>query len=227
MTAQRRDNFIEGFNYYVPAMQAGGDLGQLTKIRVNLGAIVLADADGILDGADNSVVGDITTLNALYSPAKMGKFGRNVTVVASGAATSVVTVIGRDYLGQPMRENLTLNGTTPVVGLKAFKYIDKVNIPVGTASTTIDLGWGARMGLPYKTRAIYREYEDQVVAAAGTLNAPVITDPQTATTGDPRGTYTPTGTPNGTKVFEVDAEIDASVNAAGNGGLHGIRHFNN
>lgn len=225
MTNRPRDNFVSGFNYYVPAMQGGGPMAQFTKDRVSFGAVVLADADGILDGTNNSVVGDVTTLNTLYTTAKMGPYGRNVTVVASGAATSVVTVIGRDYLGQPMRENLTLNGTTPVVGLKAFKYIDKINIPVGTAATTIDLGWGTRMGLPYKTRAIYREYEDQALASAGTLAAPVITDPATATTGDPRGTYVLTGTPNGTKIFDIDCEYDNSVNSSGNGGLHGIRHY--
>lgn len=226
---KRRDNYIEGFNYYVPAMQAGGDLGQLLgPSRVSLGAVALAAAAGILSAADNSVVGDIlpSAFAAAYTTAKMGPFGRNVTVVASGAATSTVIVIGRDYLGQPMRETLTLNGTTPVVGLKAFKYIDKVNIPVGTAATTINLGWGTRMGLPYKTRAVYREYEDDVLAAAGTLTAPVVTDPQTATTGDPRGTYILTGTPNGVKIFDIDAQFDNAVNAAGNGGLHGIKHFN-
>lgn len=227
MAKRRRDNFYEGFNYYVPRMQAAADLAQLDgPYRVNLGAVVLTDADGILDGQDNSVVGDVTTFNVLYDSDNMGPFGRNVIVLASGAATSTVIVIGRDYLGQPMRETLTLNGTNSVVGLKAFKYIDKVNIPVGTAATTIDLGWGTRMGLPYKTRAVYREYEDQVLAAAGTLTAPVITDPQTATTGDPRGTYILTGTPNGTKIFEIDVQLDGSVNAAGNGGYHGIRHYN-
>jgi len=226
MSARRRDNFIEGFNYYVPAMQAGADLGQLLgPYKVNLGAVVLADADGILDGADNATVGDITTLNVLYDSDKMGPFGRNVTVLASGAATSTVIVIGRDYLGQPMRETLTLNGTNSVTGLKAFKYVDKVNIPVGTAATTIDLGWGTRMGLPYKTRAVYREYEDGAIAAAGTLTAPVVTDPATATTGDPRGTYILTGTPNGTKVFEIDVQLDNNVNDDNNGGLHGIRHY--
>lgn len=231
MTAQRRSNFVEGFNYYVPAMQAAGDLGQgqaASKSRVSLGAVPLAVAAGILNAASINAALDTTTFvpaSAAAFRTAMGAFGRNVTVVASGAATSTVTVIGRDYLGQPMRETLTLNGTTPVVGLKAFAYIDRITAGV-TSSTTITVGYGTRMGLPYKTRAVYREYEDQVIAAAGTLAAPVLTDPQTATTGDPRGTYILTGTPNGTKIFEIDCEFDFSVNAAGRGGGHGIQHFN-
>lgn len=221
---QQRPEYVDGFNYYVPAMQGGADLGQLLDQRVNLGAVVLTDADGILDGVSIDPSLDTTTFNVLYTSAKMGKYGRNVIVLASGAATSTVTVIGRDYLGQPMRETLTLNGTNSVVGLKAFKYIDRIT-GTGTASTTIDLGWGVRLGLPYKTRAVEREYKDQVLAAAGTLTAPVVTDPATATTGDPRGTYTLTGTPDGTAIFEIDVQLDNAVNASGNGGLQGIKHY--
>lgn len=224
MPAQRPE-FREGHNYYVPAMAAAADLGQLKRQRVNLGAVVLTDADGILAAQSINAAVDTTTFAATYTSAKMGTFGRNVVVVASGAATSTVTVYGRDYLGQPMRETLTLNGTNSVTGLKAFKYIDRVVAGV-TSSTTIDLGWGTRMGLPYKTRAVEREYKDDVLAAAGTLTAPVTTDPQTATTGDPRGTYILTGTPDGTAIFEIDCVFSDALNTSNNGGLHGIRHFN-
>jgi hypothetical protein len=221
---QQRPEYKEGWNYYVPAMQAGGDLGQLLKQKVNLGAVVLTDADGILDGTSIATAVDTTTFNTLYTSAKMGTYGRNVIVLASGAATSAVTVIGRDYLGQPMRETLTLNGTNSVVGLKAFKYIDRILADV-TSATTIDLGWGVRMGLPYKTRAVEREYKDNVLVSAGTLTAPVVTDPATATTGDPRGTYTLTSTPDGSAIIEIDAVFDNFVNSSGNGGLHGIKHY--
>lgn len=222
--ANARPEYKSGFNYYVPAMAAAGDLGQMLKQRVNFGAIVLTDADGILDGHSIATAGSTTTFNVLYTSAKMGEFGRNVIVLASGAATSTVTVIGRDYLGQPMKETLTLNGTNSVVGLKAFKYIDEVEYGA-TSATTIDLGWGVRMGLPYKTRAVEREYKDDVLVSAGTLTAPVTTDPATATTGDPRGTYTITSTPDGTAIIEIDAVFSNVVNSDGNGGLHGIQHY--
>jgi hypothetical protein len=52
----------------------------------------------------------------------------------------------------------------------------------------------------------------------------VLTDPQTGTTGDPRGLYTPTSAPNGTLIYELSMIGDPSVNTAGNGGLVGIRH---
>lgn len=227
MAAQVRNNFVDGFNYYVPAMQGGADMGQFLHGRMTFGKPVVADADAILN--DQSIAAAVDTTTFLLSSSAiataMSPYGRNVTVVASGAATSNVTVIGRDYLGQPMRESFTLNGTTPVVGTKAFKYIDRITAGV-TAGTTIDVGYGARFGLPYKVIAVEREYAAGVVAAAGTLTGPVLTDPQTATTADPRGLYTPTTTPNGTTEIEIDVQYGNSVNAAGNGGLHGIRHFN-
>lgn len=225
MAQQVRNNFIDGFNYYVPAMQGGADMAQFLSGRVTLGKPIVAAAAGILSAASINAALDTTTFAATSLPANMGPYGRNVTVVASGAATSNVTVIGRDYLGQPMRESFTLNGTTPVVGTKAFKYVDRITAGV-TAATTINVGFGTRFGVPYKVVAVEREYAAGVAAAAGTLTGPVLTDPQTATTGDPRGLYTPTTTPNGTTEIEMDVQYSNFVNTSGNGGLHGIKHFN-
>lgn len=220
---QPRNLFVDGFNYYVPRMQAGADLGQLLRQRVSFGAPVLADPDGILDGISIADAVDTTTFQSTYSSDVMGPYGRTVTVVASGAATSAVTVFGRDYLGQPVKETLTLNGTSAVAGVKAFKYVDRIQA-ASTAATTIDLGFGARFGLPYKTRAVEREFVDHVLAAAGTLVQPS-TVTATATSSDPRGLYTPTTTPDGVKLIEIDAVYDNSLNASNEGGLHGVRHF--
>lgn len=225
--SQAQRSSLEGVNNYVPKMQAGGDLGQSLRQRVYLGPVVVTSAAAILSAQSIAAAVDTTTfaLSASVIADRMGPFGRNIVVVASGAATSNVTVIGRDYLGQPMRESFTLNGTTSVTGLKAFKYVDRITAGV-TAATTINVGYGTRFGLPYRTIGVEREYVDNVLAAAGTLAAPVFTDPQTATTGDPRGTYIPTTTPDGVKVIELDALFNNFVNASNNGGLHGIRHFN-
>lgn len=226
MVQRFRDNFIDGMKYYVPAMQGGSDLGgQPMHARMSFGAPVVALATSILSAQSIAAAVDTRVFAATYTVAAMSPYGRNITVVASGAATSNVTVFGRDYLGQGMRESFTLNGTTPVVGLKAFKYIDRITAAV-TGGTTINVGYGTRLGLPYKVMVVEREYVDNVVAAAGTLAVPILTDPQTATTGDPRGTYVPTTTPDGVKVLEIDVNWSPFVNAAGNGGLHGIRHFN-
>ena len=222
MTIDR--TFVSGMSYYVPAMTAAADLAQNLHQRINFGAPVVADPDGIIDGQSIATAGNTTTFASAYSVANMSKFGRNIRVVSDGAATSTVTILGRDYLGQVVTETLTLNGTTTVEGVKAFKYVDKVTW-AATASRTVDVGWGNKLGLPYKTVAVEREIEDGVLASAGTLAAAITTDPATATTGDPRGLYTPTGTLDGTAVFEIDAVFDKAINSSNNGGLHGIAHF--
>lgn len=225
--AQAQRQFLEGFNYYVPAMQAASELGRGLRGRVQLGAPIAADADLILNDQSIAAAVDTLTFAAGFenTEAQMSRFGRNITVVASGAATSNVTVIGRDYLGQKMRESFTLNGAVSVVGLKAFRYVDQITAGI-TAATTIDVGVGDRLGLPYTTMVVTQEYVDDVAGSLGTLVQPVFTDPQTATTGDPRGTYDPNTALNGTKEVAVECQFTMRVNAAGNGGLHGIQHFN-
>lgn len=56
------------------------------------------------------------------------------------------------------------------------------------------------------------------------ISLPDTTDPQTTTTGDPRGTYESIATPDGVKEFIVAIMADPSTNSSGNGGLHGIKH---
>lgn len=53
---------------------------------------------------------------------------------------------------------------------------------------------------------------------------PDVTDPQTTTTGDPRGTYEPLMTPDGVAEIILGLMGDNFVNSSGNGGLHGIKH---
>lgn len=217
--------FIAGHNYYVPAMAMAADLGIMLDQRLSLGAPIVANNTGILSAQSIAAAVDTTTFAAAYLPnaeSTMGRYGRVLRVVASGAATSNVTVYGRDYLGQKIKESFTLNGTTPVIGKKAFKYVDRITAGI-TGGTTINVGFDTGFGLPYVTMAVEREYADGVLAAAGTLTAPVRTDPSTTTTGDPRGTYVPTTTPDGVKVIEMDVQYSNLVNASGNGGLMGIK----
>jgi hypothetical protein len=132
-----------------------------------------------------------------------------------------VIVSGWDYLGQPIAESLTLNGTTPVIGVKAFKSFN--NVTFTAAATTLSIGTGAKLGLPYKAvRAIY-EIGNGVLAAAGTLNAASLTDPQTNVTPDPRGTYITTTAMNGANIISGVFNMLNDVNTSNNGGLHGLQ----
>lgn len=208
------------YNAYVPAAAYAADVIHGAPHPVDFLTPAAADADGILNDLDIAVAGSTTTLlsDTLDAP-----FGRNVTVVASGAATSTVTVSGKDYLGQPMTEVLTLNGTTPVLGLKAFKWLDSIAFGA-TAATTVDVGWGTKLGLPYRMSNVMEETANGAEATVGTFVAGVLTDPQTTTTGDPRGTYIPSTTMNGSNRIRAVFLPYELLNASGNGGLYGIAH---
>ena len=208
------------YNAYVPAAGYAADAIHGAGYAVDFLTPIAAVAAGILSAQSIATAVDTTTF---VSDTADAPFGRNVTVVASGAATSNVTVYGKDYLGQPMAESFTLNGATPVVGVKAFKWIDRITAGV-TAATTINVGFGGRLGLPYRMSNVLEETANGAEAAVGTFTAGVLTDPQTLTTGDPRGLYTPSTALNGsTRIMGLFQPYNV-LNANGNGGLHGIAH---
>lgn len=225
MTAAYGTFFPERINMYIPNMEFDANVDLQNLNRWNLGTPVTADADGILDGQDVSSAGSVYfadgDFNPLYSHEVMGRYGRNVTVVASGSDTDVVTVHGFDYLGQPMRENITLSGSSPVAGKKAFARVTQIDF-LDQSGVTIDVGWGNVLGLPYASVKMLAELVNKVVTGnAGTFTAAVTTNPQTATTGDPRGTYAPhaTDAPNGSREYEIVCMVLE-------GNLHGVRHYN-
>ncbi len=153
----------------------------------------------------------------------MEPWGRTIVLVASTTNTTVVQVYGADYLGQNIREDVTMASAGVVLTKKAFKYVDTVVCPANAG--TISVGWGVALGLPYKTLRVEYEVGNGLAAAAGTLVAAVLTDPQTATTGDPRGTYTPTTAMNGVNVISAVFDCVNDVNTLYHGGLHGVKQF--
>lgn len=218
MTA-KGDYFPPRVNLRVPNMAYAADVvaGGFGKIKIP--AMVALDADGIIAAQSIAAAGNTSTFATTYASSKMGKFGRNVTVVASGTAVTTVTVTGRDYLGQKMVEVLTLNGATPVLGVKAFKHITNVAWAL-TAARTIDVGWGNVLGLPYKLLDVYTELvSDAETSDAGTFVKGVDTA-QTATSTDPRGTYSlhANNVNDGTKYYELVGLWDDN-------NLHGVAHY--
>lgn len=238
MTQVQPDYFARFANQYVPAMAYSAAVNLSGPLQVDFGTPTVGNGDGILDGvaADNSGPYTYTTADFIKTNAGFdgstgeftdARYGRAISAVGSAAGvTQDITVKGRDYLGQPISKTVAMTGTTPVVIATCFKYVDSVTIAVGAASETIDVGWTDNLGLPYKcVRVLSEEANNAPVATLGTLAAPVLTDPATAATGDPRGHYDPQTTLNGSTLITGTFIADDSVNAAGNGGLHGIRHF--
>ena len=167
----------KGFSRYVSGAAYVGDVHRGQTVIVNLGAPAALDADGIYATLSTATAGTFTTFATTYDAVNglSGRYGRTVTMVCSGAATSTVRVRGYDWLGQAMSELFTLNGTTTVIGVKAFKYISAVVIVTTTAAETINVGWNDRLGLPYKAHDMARCYEDGVMLSFGNEGVSIVT----------------------------------------------------
>lgn len=225
--------FQNGINYYVPKMQASPGVGDDGLYSVSLGAPAVAAANSVITTANGAITNAAKVFSAAILAAVLpytvdAVYGRNVTVQGGTAGDNAVLVVrGVDYLGQPTAEQLTLAGVASVVGNKAFKRIDTISVAAGNANanSTIQVGLGTKLGLPFKTNVVIGEYNGDAVAAAGTLATPVVTDPATLITGDPRGTYIASTALNGANVISITARSSKTTNANDNGGLHGIRQF--
>jgi hypothetical protein len=214
-------HFLDGVSNFVPDMQYHSDVGTdgVTKQYFDAAPPALS-ATGILSAQSIATAGSATAFVAGFDKSKMGTWGRAISVVLSGAGTPAIQVRGRDYLGQPMREDFTGAGSTPVAGKKAFKYIDSITW-AAVAATTMNVGFLDVFGLPFCADALLQErVNDAVTANAGTFTAAVKTDPQTATTGDPRGTYAPhaNNAANGSRIYQLVFSCDKNK-------LHGVKHY--
>jgi len=203
------DNWASSINLYVPDAQFASEVGVNGVFRAEFGALVAADTDGVLVDQSMEAAGNTSTMAATYARSKMGPWGRNLTMVAPASSTNTVTVTGRDYLGQPMKEAFTLNGTTPVAGKKAFAEVTNIAWTTDAEATAVDVGWGDVFGLPYRTEALLASIENDATATAATLVAGASsTTAQTATSADPRGTVDFNGTPDASRTFAVVAIAD-------------------
>lgn len=200
------------YNSYVPACGYAADVIHGAAYEVDFLTPVAASTVNILAATATTSGTAITTFAGDTADAP---FGRNVTLAGAGVGA---TVHGRDYLGQPMAETIAAAAS----GKKAFKWIDRI-VPDATAAS-LSAGFGGVLGLPYRMSNVVEETANGAEAAVGTFVAGVLTDPQTLTTGDPRGTYAPTTALNGSNRILAKFLPYNILNANGNGGLHGIAH---
>jgi hypothetical protein len=126
---------------------------------------------------------------------------RAIQIVSSSASDTAVTVTvrGLDEYGVAMTQTLTLNGTSAVLGTKAFKQVNSYQASgamVGNLSIGNTKVLGLPFFIPYAAGSVLKEIQDGVNATAGTVVAGVLTTPS-ATTGDVRGTWAPNATLDG------------------------------
>lgn len=135
---------------------------------------------------------------------------RCVQTVSTGAGdtTQTLTVRGFDIFLNPMSELIASNGTTPVVGVKAWKYITSItasaayagNVSVGTTDT---LGINLRSDFFEHARIVYNSAVVTAITGWTAGDQAVAT----ATTGDVRGRYALQTASNGTRRLTVLQEL--------------------
>lgn len=122
----------------------------------------------------------------------------SVTLAAGGTATTI-TVTGFDQYGQRMSEAITSVANATTNGKKAFYQILGVTTSAATAQA-VTVGTTQLIGLPVRlTSGVYLSHvgwDSGFVLDSGTL-AVADTATATTTTGDVRGTFSPTSAPNG------------------------------
>lgn len=144
--------YLAGINQYVPAMQYVTALVHGQPTEFSLGSPAVESATTLVNaGAANAVA---TTEIAVNITAD-SRYGRNVKLAISGnpGNAHAIDVHGFDYLGQPMVERFTgASGVTSILyGKKCFYKVTKTKIVTAASNAvTFNLGWGSRLGLPFK-----------------------------------------------------------------------------
>lgn len=179
----------------VPATLAANNLS--VSASPGAGAIVLAAGAGVTAVVDASG----TTRYTLDVP-------RAIRYVSGSDDSGITfTATGYDFYGQPQTETTTGSNAGTATGKKAWQSITGITHS-GSVAGTLTVGTTDVFGLPvYIADAAYIiqvKWNNTLAADAGTLVVGDATSPATATTGDVRGTYTPSANAsNGTRRLVV------------------------
>jgi hypothetical protein len=116
-----------------------------------------------------------------------------------------MTITGYDVYGQPMSEVIATGTTqsTTVPGKKAFFQISSITNSAATA-VAITVQTTDILGIPVAVSSVpflsaVKFGTSTIAQDAGTFAAADATNPATTTTGDVRGTYTPSASADGVK----------------------------
>lgn len=248
----RADQCFVGGGYAAGVFNRNGRVGVPVDFitKVDLGAPKLAVAAGIVNGAtgateapnsstiiftaDTQGASPLDPAAALSSDTVNGvavmvlDVPRNVTAAINTAVGNITVVVtGFDEYQIPMSETLSIAASgTSAVGVKVFKYIRSIALTSSgnDSSKAINVGFGSSLGFPYKIASksdVLSVWFDDAVDSA-TITKAVTTDPQTATTGDPRGSMVIAGTLNGTKTLAAYIRVADPGSAVG---IRGVAHY--
>lgn len=147
------------YNYKGQKIQTDSDSimlnrGFIVLFQVSAANAVAADTDAIIAGIAASAADPVVTSEGFTNPGA----ARNITATTRGTAGDVkavqVIVEGTNMNNEPITETLpvfTVDTLGTVSGSKAFKTITKVTVPaMDGAGALVDIGFGEKLGIPYK-----------------------------------------------------------------------------
>jgi len=102
-------------------------------------------------GAGWALSATLTTTGLVYANPDVP---RNVTVWASGACTSAITVTGTDQFGNIISEAITANGSAIVAGTLVFKTLTALSGATDASTRTISIGQGSILGTSRKMNGL-------------------------------------------------------------------------
>lgn len=141
---------------------------RVAHIGLSAAQTVASDPDGLIDAKALTAAAQTITTFENDMP-----YARNITVVASAATTSVVTIYGTNLADDPISESITMDGASAKAGAKAFKTVTSIVLPIAEGVETVDVGWGEKLGLPYMmaTKPLAFALDDGAIETT----APVVT----------------------------------------------------
>lgn len=113
--------------------------------RLTAAQAVAADTNGLLETTALPAAAANYTTFAHSMP-----YARTVTAVCSGTQTGNMVITGTNIDGNAITETIALTSDTPVESTKAFKTVTIIRLPIKVASETIIVGWGDKIGIPFK-----------------------------------------------------------------------------
>jgi hypothetical protein len=98
-------------------------------------------------------------------------FPRVLNIDSDGAASGNVVITGTNIRGETITDTIALNGTSVVAGVKAFKTVTSIQLPVKSASESVFVGTTDKLGLqsiPWSTD-VESEHSNHAVDTGGTV----------------------------------------------------------
>lgn len=180
-----------------PSLQGiANNVADARILRINFGTPITSSATSVVNAATTPAAGVVAI------PIATGQLDVPRTLIyksssASDTTTTTVTTKGSDEYNQPMTETIQLNGTSSVLGLKAFFIVSSYNASAQMVGN-LSIGVGVTLGLPVFMANTGDVIKDNLNGATGTTGVYVagVTTTPSATTGDVRGTYTPNTAPS-------------------------------